>query len=343
MLVTRPSERCKQTYIAVAGLKCSSTGWTWAWTQVLVQLQLTQIQLQLLSSSHCLLICTEQIAFLSILMAPKKGRKADAKESKGNRDPISSDDAVTFMLEEQEKKEAKRLKRGASTSTSASRKSRKSDEVASSLSIASKPSFIQECSAEDSEEESSDDENKNTCYKQKGRSKKDDSDEDDDVIAAMKGDLCDNTKTALSIMASNPVLASMFRVDPGKIARALKKHKSSRAIADAFEPIPACPGDGQMVPYVAPPHPEPKVWFENLNKNYEAFFAAMRSYRKLILDETYAYLSSYNKEKTESTLQSAIFEKLPKGQHEFPASSKPKWMIWSLSGVLNAHTVLPHI
>ena len=143
MLVTRPSERCKQTCVAVAGLKCSSTGWTWAWTQVLVQLQLTQIQLQLLSSSHCLLICTEQIAFLSILMAPKKGRKADAKESKGNRDPISSDDAVTFMLEEQEKKEAKRLKRGASTSTSASRKSRKSDEVASSLSQHSKPSFIQ--------------------------------------------------------------------------------------------------------------------------------------------------------------------------------------------------------
>ena len=183
----------------------------------------------------------------------KGHRKADANESKGNRDPISSDDAVTFVLEEQEKKEAKRLKRGASTSTSASRKSRKSDEVASSLSQHSKPSFIQEYSAEDSEEESSDDENKNTCYKQKGRSKKDDSDEDDDVIAAMKGDLCDNTKTALTIMASNPVLASMFRVAPGKIARALKKHKSSRAIADAFEPIPACPGDGQMVPYVAHP------------------------------------------------------------------------------------------
>jgi hypothetical protein len=282
----------------------------------------------------------------------RKSAAADKAEQKGDRTAVDVNTALDALAEDQERKRQRTRQKKASDKAairdgkknmhqstlagpSTSKKARKADSAASSLSKQSVISFGKD--EEESDEEESDEEALSGAVVAT----------DDEIREVLKGDLCGTTKAALDIFLNNPVLSSMFKVDPKAVAKAVQSGQNQAAIDNAFTPIEARSSTA-LVPYDSPEMKKRRgeyFWFMNEGKTWQVFVKLMRAYRETIDHKVQEYLTSQTKESQLTELQESIFDALPKGTHDFPERAKQAWMDWSLSGVnsLSVHCDIHYI
>ena len=221
----------------------------------------------------------------------KKAKKTHEKdkEKQGDKSVATSADAVAALLDKQDKKKAERLaakraRTGAAEEADNEATSRKSKRRRAaedpSLHQSSVASFMIASPSNSSSEEEED---------QQPAEQEDEANDGNEaaVVKAMRADLCENTKNALTILQANPMFAELFKVDSKKLKQLSKSSKAQRAMSEAFEPIPTAGTSTALVPYdeqedrLIYANRQRQFWFESPNKNYEEFNRAMSSFRKL--------------------------------------------------------------